>query len=320
MQSLSDIKKIAVLGAGTMGPGIAQIFAIGGYEISLWTRRDETRENAKKTLYASLQTFAEEGLIAKDQIDVIYGRVSFTGVLEDAVTGADFVMETIVENKDAKLDIYKQIDQFVKDDAIIASNTSALNVFALIPENRLKQAVIAHWYAPPQLIPLVEVVKSEEAPERYAEITYDLLEKCGKTAVRMKKFIQGYIANRLQMCLNQEVFFLLDNDYCTPEDIDKAAKASFIPRAVVLGICKRVDFGGVDMTANNFINKSYTMPPEVDIPRTLKEKLDKGELGLKSGKGLYDYTGIDKKELLAKRDKQLFEVFKLAKKFMDDPV
>ena len=320
MQSLNDIKKIAVLGAGTMGPGIAQIFAMGGYEVSLWTRRDETREAAKITLYDSLKTFAGENLIAENEIETIYARVTFTGVVEEAVSGADFIMETIVENKDAKTDIYNQIDQFASDDAIIASNTSALNVFELIPANRLKQAVIAHWYAPPQLIPLVEVVKSEEAPETYADITVELLEKCGKTAVRMKKFIRGYIANRLQMCLNQEVFFLLDNGYCTPEDIDKAAKASFVPRAVVLGICKRADFGGLDMTANNYKNKSYTMPPEVDLPITLKEHMDKGELGLKTGKGLYDYTGIDKKALLEKRDKQLFEVFKLAQKFMSDPV
>jgi 3-hydroxyacyl-CoA dehydrogenase len=236
------------------------------------------------------------------------------------VRGADFIMETIVENRDAKTELFAQIDAHASEDCIIASNTSALNVFELIPEKRLPQAVIAHWYAPPQLIPLVEVVKSEAAPAEYAQVTVDFLEKCGKTAVLMKKFIRGYIANRMQMCLNQEVFYLLDNGYCTPEDIDKAVKASFIPRAVVLGLCKRADFGGLDMTANNFRNKSYTMPPETDMPATLKEHIDKGEFGLKSGKGLYDYTDVDKQALLAKRDKQLFEIFKIAKKFMDDPV
>jgi 3-hydroxyacyl-CoA dehydrogenase len=122
------------------------------------------------------------------------------------------------------------------------------------------------------------------------------------------------------MCLNQEVFYLLDNDFCTPEDIDKAVKASFIPRAVVLGLCKRADFGGLDMTANNYKNKSYTPPPQVDMPATLARHIEKGELGLKSGKGFYDYTSIDKQALLTKRDKQLFEIFKIAKKFMDDPV
>ena len=114
--------------------------------------------------------------------------------------------------------------------------------------------IICHWYAPPHVIPLVEVVKSEQAPQEYADIAVTMLNNCGKTAVLMKKFIRGYIVNRLQQCLNQEVFYLLDNGYCDAEAIDLAAKASFIPRACVLGLCKRMDFGGVDMTYNNFKN------------------------------------------------------------------
>ncbi|MDR2131950.1 MAG: 3-hydroxyacyl-CoA dehydrogenase family protein [Clostridiales Family XIII bacterium] len=320
MKSIDDIKRIAVLGAGTMGPGIAQIFAMGGHATALWTRSEETREKAKKTLKGSLETFADEGLLPKEAVESVCARVNFASSVSEAVRDADFIMETIVENRDAKTELFAEIDKFAKGDCIIASNTSALNVFEIVPPNRLPQAVIAHWYAPPQLIPLVEVVKSEAAPEEYLSTTVALLEKCGKTAVPMKKFIRGYIANRMQMCLNQEVFYLLDNGYCTPEDIDKAVKASFIPRAVVLGLCKRADFGGLDMTANNYKNKSYTLPPEVDMPATLKAHIDKGELGLKSGKGFYDYTGVDKQALLAKRDKQLFEIFKIAKKFMDDPV
>jgi 3-hydroxyacyl-CoA dehydrogenase len=320
MKTLGDIKKIAVLGAGTMGPGIAQMFAIGGYNVTMWTRSEETRERAKTTLLKSLVTFADEGLIPTDQIDENYERVSFALTVEEAVAGADFIQETIVENRDAKIELFEKVDKAVSDDAIIASNTSGLNVFDLLPPRRLRQAVIAHWYSPAQLIPLVEVVKSDDAPQEYADVTVALLEKCGKTAVLMKKFIRGYIANRMQMCLNQEVFYLLDNGYCTPEDIDKAVKASFMPRAVVLGLCKRADFGGLDMTANNYKNKSYTPPEPVDMPKTLAEHVERGELGFKTGKGFYDYTGADKQALLAKRDKQLFEVFKLANKFMADPV
>ena len=321
MKTLSDIKKIAVLGAGTMGPGIAQTFAMGGYEVTMWTRREETREKAKAALKSSLQTFADEGEIKAEDIDTIYNRISFAMTVPDAIKGADFIMETIVENKDAKIDLYNQIAEVVESDVIIASNTSAMNIFEIVPEKLLPQQIICHWYSPPQLIPLVEVVKSEQAPQEYADIAMAMLKKCGKTAVFMKKFIRGYIVNRLQQCLNREIFYLLDEGYCDAEAIDLAAKASFIPRAVVLGLLKRADFGGLDVTANNYKNHSYTMPEHGDeMPHVLEEHIEHGELGIKTGKGFYDYTGVDIEELKKKRDEQLFEVFRLAKKFMDDPV
>ena len=318
---LSDIKTIAVLGAGTMGPGIAQTYAIGGYDVVMWTRREETRLKAVEALRSSLATFAEEGIIRADEQEAILGRIRFESTVEAAVNGADFIQETIVENRDAKAALYEQLAACVPAGAIIASNTSALNIFELVPQAILPRLCIAHWYAPPQLIPLVEVVKSEQAPQEYADIVCALLKKCGKTPVFMKKFIRGYIVNRLQQCLNREVFYLLDNGYCDAEAIDLAAKASFIPRAVVLGLLKRADFGGLDMTANNYRNHSYTMPEHGDeMPVSLAEHVEKGELGIKTGKGFYDYAGQDIDALKAKRDKQLFEVFRLAQKFMDDPV
>ena len=321
MKTLADIQKIAVLGAGTMGPGIAQTYAMGGYDVTMWTRSESTREKAKAALRSQLETFAQEGEIPADQVDAIYGRVNFALTVEEAVAGADFIQETIVENRDAKVALYEQLAACVEPDVIIASNTSAMNIFEVVPEKLLPQQIICHWYAPPQLIPLVEVVKSEQAPQEYADVALALLKKCGKTAVLMKKFIRGYIVNRLQQCLNREVFYLLDNDYCDAEAIDLAAKASFIPRACVLGLCKRADFGGLDMTANNYRNHSYTMPEHGDdMPHVLEDHIEHGELGIKTGHGFYDYEGVDIDALKAKRDKQLFEVFRLEKKFLEDPV
>ena len=319
MKTLADIKKIAVLGAGTMGPGIAQTYAMGGYEVTMWTRSESTREKAIASLDAQLDTFEEEGLLTEAK-DVIMGRISFALTVEECVAGADFIQETIVEKKDAKEVLYAQLAECVPEDVIIASNTSALNIFEVVPEKLLPQMLICHWYAPPHVIPLVEVVKSEQAPQEYADIAVTMLNNCGKTAVFMKKFIRGYIVNRLQQCLNQEVFFLLDGGYCDAEAIDLAAKASFIPRACVLGLCKRIDFGGVDMTFNNFKNKSYAAPQWDNPPATLQNLVDANKLGIKTGEGFYSYEGVDMEALKAKRDKQLFEIFAVTKKFMADPV
>ena len=319
MKTLADIKKIAVLGAGTMGPGIAQTYAMGGYEVTMWTRSESTRDKAIVSLKSQLDTFEEEGLLTESK-DVIMGRINFALTVEEAVAGADFIQETIVEKRDAKEVLYAQLAACVPSDVIIASNTSALNIFEVVPEQLLPQMIICHWYAPPHVIPLVEVVKSESAPQEYADIAVTMLNNCGKTAVFMKKFIKGYIVNRLQQCLNQEVFYLLDGGYCDAEAIDLAAKASFIPRACVLGLCKRMDFGGVDMTFNNFKNKSYAAPQWENPPATLQNLVDAGKLGIKSGEGFYSYEGVDMEALKAKRDKQLFEIFNVTKKFMADPV
>ena len=319
MKTLADIKKIAVLGAGTMGPGIAQVYAMGGYTVTMWTRSESTRDKAIAALKAQLETFEEEKLLSEPK-EAVLGRISFALTVEDCVAGADFIQETIVEKADAKQELYAKLAEIVPSDVIIASNTSALNIFEIVPEKLLPQQIICHWYAPPHVIPLVEVVKSEQAPQEYADIAVKMLQKCGKTAVLMKKFIKGYIVNRLQQCLNQEVFYLIDNGYCDAEAIDLASKASFIPRACVLGICKRIDFGGVDMTYNNFKNRSYAAPQWDHIPTVLQEKVDANELGIKTGKGFYDYEGVDMEALKAKRDKQLFEIFRVTKKFMDDPV
>lgn len=312
------IKKIAVLGAGTMGPGIALSFAAGGYEVNMWTRSEATKEKALASVRAGLA--AKQKLTDAERAE-IEQRICFRPSVPEAVADVDFVMETIVENADAKKALYEELIPLVGGkNVVLASNTSALNIFEVVPKQLLPQMTIAHWYAPADLVPLVEVIKSEQAPQEYADAVTQLLEKCGKTAVPMKKFIRGYIVNRLQQCLNQEIYYLINNGYCTAEDIDRASKASFVPRAMVLGLCKKLDFGGLDMTANNLRNHSYTLPETDFEPACLFELVNAGNYGTKTGKGFYDYTGCDMAAIRAKRDEQLVRAFELQEAFNSDPV
>ena len=140
--------------------------------------------------------------------------------------------------------------------------------------------------------------------------TIALLDRCGKTAVRMEKFVPGYIINRIQILLNTEVFYLLDNGICTPEQIDLAVKASLMPRGMVLGLVQRYDFTGLDISANNIVNASYVMPETSKHPKALFDHVEKGELGVKTGRGFYDYDGRSPAELSQKRDRMLLRVFR----------
>ncbi|MCD8212067.1 MAG: 3-hydroxyacyl-CoA dehydrogenase family protein [Oscillospiraceae bacterium] len=320
MKTADEVKNITVLGAGTMGPGIAQNYAMSGCEVTMWTRSEATKERALNALRKGIETFIEQGIMPAGSEDEIFNRVHFAMTVPEAIEGADYIQESIVENADAKKELYEQLAEIVPPEVIIVSNTSALNIFEIVPEKLLPQMGIAHWYAPPTIMPLVELVKSDQAPDQLIDTTKEMLIRCHKRPVVMKKFIQGYIVNRLQQCIQGECFKLIDEGYCDAEAIDEACKTSFIPRAMVLGICKRIDFGGIDMTANNIKNHSYEFPKFDAMPECLQERLDKGELGVKTGKGFYDYTGKDVAEMMEHRDEQLFEAFALEEKFSKNPV
>ena len=312
--------KVTVVGAGTMGPGIAQIMAIAGSKVVLYDIVPEAVRKAKSSVESGLDTFVGNRTITAEQADQFKAAMSYTADLKEAVYGSDLIIEAIVEKASVKESVYKQLDELLPKDAVIASNTSFLNIFDLMPERRLPYTVITHWYSPPTMVPLVEVCPNEKTNPGIAEKISEQLRAGGKMPVTMKKFIRGYIVNRLQMCLNQEVYYLLDNGYCEPEDIDNALKASFIPRAMVLGIMQKTDFGGLNMTANNYRNKSYTMPPAVDMPKTLADHIAKGETGVAAGKGYYDYRGQDLIEIYGKRDRQLFAAYKLQMELMKHPL
>jgi 3-hydroxyacyl-CoA dehydrogenase len=317
---LEDIKKIAVIGAGTMGPGIAQRYAMGGFEVNLCDRSEDSLEKAKVMLSTNLETFIEEELLTVEECEKILERISYFTSVSEAVNGVQFVQETIVENPDAKKSLYEDLDKLIAKDAIIVSNASAVNPFELVPEGRQPYFTTAHWFAPPQIIPLVEVAKGELTTEETMSLTIELLQKCGKTPVRLEKYAPGYIINRIQILLNTEIFYLLENGICTPEQLDLAVKASLMPRGMVLGLVQRYDFTGLDISAKNIINASYVMPETSNRPKVLFDHVDKGELGVKSGKGFYDYEGRSAAEVSKKRDKMLFKVFKVTKDLINEKI
>jgi 3-hydroxybutyryl-CoA dehydrogenase len=293
---INDIKKILIVGAGTMGHGIAQAFATEGYNVSLFSRTRETLDRAAALLETSLATFSSEGLVGAGKIPEIMGRISMTQSLEEGAADADIAFETVVENKDAKIDIFDKLDRFCPERTLIASNTTALNIFDFVKTGRPDKVLIGHWYTPPQLIPLVDIVKGPETNPENVQLMADLIRKIGKTPLVMNKFSSGYVVSRIQIATLREIFYLLDNDIVTPEGLDDAAKTGLALRMMVIGLVQRMDFGGLDLTYKNVTN------PYVQ-----------STLGVKTGKGFYDYAGRSEAELCEERDIKLIKMLKAFK-------
>ena len=307
---LDDIRRVAVLGAGTMGPGMAQTFAQGGYPVCVWSKFPEEHERALRVVRTNLETFVQHDMLRKAEIEPIVGRLTFTTDLEAAVKDADVVVECIIENLQIKKDIFLQLDALCKDDAILASNTSFLNIFEVTPERRQAHTVIAHWFAPPHILPLVEVVRGPKSSDDTVNTKVALLKKVGKTPIVMEKFVPGFAMNRILRILGRETFFLLDNGYITPDQLDLAVKASIAPRMMVLGLVQRYDFTGLDLSARNLENPDFLEPPLDNRPKSLFDLVEKGHFGVKTGKGFFDYSGRKLEDVLRERDDKLLKVLK----------
>lgn len=314
------MEKVAVLGAGTMGPGIAVTYALNGYRTSVYSRTPKTLDNATSVIKSSLSLLTEEGFITSEQSGNALNNLDYTDDLQSAVDGAWYIAETIVEQPEPKRALYHQLDTLLPEDVIIASNTSYLNIFELIPGRRLPYSLISHWYAPAHILPLVEIVRGPETLDHVMDKVTDFHTKCGKTAVRMEKFIPGFIVNRMQSAMTREVLYLIEEGYCSPEDIDLAVKTSLMPRGLLLGLVQRMDFNGLDMVANGMRNKKFSPSPAIDRPSFIFDHVEQGEYGVKSGKGLYDYSHKTQEDTLQARDRMLLKSVALAKESIENPL
>ena len=310
---VTDVKKVAVFGAGTMGPGLSQVFATEGYDVIMYSRKAERLEKAISVVRSNLGTFVENGLLSDSAVPDVLSRIKTTQSVEEAGKDADFVIESITEKMDAKSELYEALDGICPEQTIFTSNTSYLNIYEVMPEARLPQTVIAHWFAPPHIIPLVEVVKGPKTSQETVDFVVELLKKVDRVPTVLEKFVPGFCINRFLRILGRECFFLLDNGYMTAEQLDLAVKASLIPRAMVLGFIQRYDFTGIDLSYGNLQNPDFLEPPIDNQPKSLKELMDSGDLGVKTGKGFFDYSDRPLEQVLKERDAAMIRVFQEVK-------
>ncbi|BEQ15280.1 3-hydroxyacyl-CoA dehydrogenase family protein [Desulfoferula mesophila] len=303
-----DLKKIAVIGMGTMGPGISQVLAHAGFAVSGYDLNQDSYPLARQVIANNLDLLIEAGQAQPEDLEKTLDKITFVDSMEEAVKGAQIVVEVVSEKRPIKKAVYEQIDQLADPEAIIWSNTSTLNIFELMVPARLPRTIIVHWFAPPQVLPLIEVVQGDQTLPEVVEFTMGFLELLKKKPVLIKNYVPGFIINRLLRILGRETYFLLDNGYVTPEDLDMAVKASIAPRMMVLGLAQRYDFTGLDLTYANLHNEDFVDAPFDTEPEFVVSRVKKNHLGIKTGIGVYDYEGRDKAEVIKDRDRYLLKV------------
>ena len=305
---MNKIRNVTIVGAGTMGHSLAQVFAQAGYNVWLNDIKEEILTKAKSLIASNLQTFAEMGLLEKSLPATILNRIHTTTKIEDAGKNADFVIEAIIEDAAAKKGMFKTLDQVCPPATILASNTSYMDIFKFVETKRPDKVLITHWFAPPHIVPLVEIVRGPATSQETVEVVKALIIAVGKKPIVISKFLPGFIANRLQSALGNEVLFLLDNGYASAEDIDTATKASFGLRMPILGLVKRMDFTGLDLTQKILSNATYKIPPQQPQSKTVDQLVAQGKLGIKTGSGYYEYSGRSTEEIMKERDIKLIKL------------
>jgi len=309
---LSQIKQVAIIGAGIMGHGFAQVFAQKGFRVFLYDIEEKLLKGALSQIASNLDTFIEHGMIRAKEKKATLEKITLTTNLEEAVGKADFVLEAVPEIMDLKKEVFAKLDRSAPPDAILASNTSGLSITEIgSVTGRPEKTIIVHGINPPHIIPVVEIVCGEKTSEETAELCYRLLLKLGKTPIRVLKEIPGFLFNRLQLALYREALYCLETGVAKIEDIDNVVKAGYGFRLASLGPLETSDFGGLDtfyrVAQHLFPHLSDAKSP----PLVLQKLVEEGKLGVKTGEGFYSYPpGVVKKKI-RERDRRLLQQLKL---------
>jgi 3-hydroxybutyryl-CoA dehydrogenase len=284
--------RIAVIGAGLMGHGIAQVFALAGHGVTVYDAAEASLKTVRERIAANLRDLGHDV--------TAYDRVRPTGDLADAVREADYVVEAAPEDLPLKQKLFAEIEGYVRPDTILASNTSVIPITQIMGGlKRRERALGTHWWNPPFLVPLVEVIGTEWTSQDAIDFTMTLHAEAGKTPAHVKKDVPGFIGNRLQHALWREAVSLVERGICDAETVDTVIKAAFGRRLAVLGPLENADMVGTDLTLA--IHK--TVLPDIDSrpgPSPYLEKLvADGKLGFKSGEGFRTWTQQQQQELRA---------------------
>ncbi|MEM3550482.1 MAG: 3-hydroxyacyl-CoA dehydrogenase family protein [Candidatus Bathyarchaeia archaeon] len=305
-----DVRKVAVIGAGIMGHGIAQVCAQAGCETSIFRRRPELLQQALDEIKLNLKVLTDKGIISGEEAAEALSRIKCETDLAEAVKGADFVIEAVTEDMNVKKDLFKRLDEYCPKHAILASNTSSFSITEIASATLRQDRVVGtHWWNPPYLMPLVEIVRGRRTSDETVGIARNFMISLGKVPVVCKDS-PGFLGVRLQAALVIEAITMLEEGLATAEDIDTAVKMTLGLRLPILGPLEIVDLGGMDTFFYAYTYLYNTLGDRFKPPGLLRRKAESRELGIKTGKGFYDYTGRSVEAIVRRRDEWLIEQLK----------
>lgn len=308
--AVKEVRNISIFGSGMMGSGIAQVFASKGYKITIYSRNPQ-KSTALQSIESNFKTLIENGASTEEEMRQTIANITITADKELAARDADIVFENIPEDLELKQNLFYELDQICRKDTILATNTSVMSITEIGAKVKNKSRVIGtHFWNPPFLIPLVEVVRTEYVSDEIVERTVDLLKKVGKRPVVCKKDVPGFIANRLQHALWREAISIVEHGIADPKTVDEAIRYGFGLRLPILGPLENADMVGTDLTLSihEYILKHLENSSEPSP--LLREKVKSGELGFKTGKGFYEWS---KEEMEASRRRLLEYLIKATK-------
>ncbi len=300
-----SIERVAVIGAGLMGLGIGVEFARFGYQVSLYNTTEATSKKAMEGASEDLDLMVETQLLTAEEAKAAYDRLRPTTDLEDAASGADYVIESVLELLDLKQEIFARLDELCPPPAILATNTSGLRVTDIASVVKHPERVLAtHYFQPPHFIPLVEVVAGERTDREVVELAARVLRGLRKKVAVIDVELPGFVGNRIQGAIAREIRSLVDDGVCSPSLIDDIISFGFGRRMAYTGYFKRLDLIGLDF--------SYTvLRGRGQEPwGAIAERVERGELGMKSGKGFYDWPADVTKQFLRRYNLELIRLMK----------
>ncbi|MBY8888668.1 3-hydroxyacyl-CoA dehydrogenase family protein [Streptomyces sp. PTM05] len=280
-------KKLAVIGAGLMGSGIAQVSAQAGYDVVLRDVTDEALARGKGGIATSYEKFVSKGKLTAEQAEAALGRITTTTDL-DAVADADIVVEAVFEKIEVKQEIFRTLDKLVRDDAVLASNTSAIPITKIAAvTGRPERVVGTHFFSPVPLMQLCELVRGYKTSDETLATARAFAEEIGKTCIVVNRDVAGFVTTRLISALVVEAVKLYEAGVASAEDIDVACKLGF---GHAMGPLATTDLTGVDILLHATGN-IYTESQDEKFapPELMRRMVDAGDIGRKSGQGFYSY-------------------------------